>query len=366
MGKNFRYSLREKKKKKKKISSLKIFFIFFITILLIFWGYNIWTTLKSIQTQELYLEEEIYQLKEEREVKRTLIVYEDAVDENLFILSIHLNTDTSEVLIYSFPSDLYIKEDYAGKYISIFNLTYAGESYTYDGKYSYVLSQISKSMAIDFDSYVWIKSGISRDFFDRGIEPLDIFPGFSSSRMVLRYRKADIVSNNLFSNMSFVETHNYFQQVRAIISTGRHKHIDLGKPQFQNEAVLGTGESVGVLDLVEIDKTIMENWGIIMSRDLAREHVKVEVYNASDIPMHARKVSRRINNSGCNVVRYNNIYKSYDRDYIYIPNAERFPESLSQILDIIDDPIIIYERPDFLTTGDIVVVLGDAYLNDLE
>ncbi len=67
MGKNFRYSLREKKKKKKKMSSLKIFFIFFITILLIFWGYNIWTTLKSIQTQELYLEEEIYQLKEERQ-----------------------------------------------------------------------------------------------------------------------------------------------------------------------------------------------------------------------------------------------------------------------------------------------------------
>ena len=62
---------------------------------------------------------------------------------------------------------------------------------------------------------------------------------------------------------------------------------------------------------------------------------------------------------GCNVVRYGNADKEYDQTTIYIVDPVRFENSLKVVNAILGkDVVIINERPSFLTTGDIIVVLG--------
>ncbi len=221
MGKSFRYNINKESSKKRNSrfgrkgkrcfrDYLKTFFCIVITLLILYLIYNIYTSIVSIKTDDILGEtSSIYELHPEGAVKRTLIVYEDvslSEDTNLFLLSVIFNEETSDILIYKFPGDLYIKEDEGNKYISVRNLTYAGSSYLYDGKYAYVLRQISLQMGMDFDSYVWIESDMASSFFGRdlGVEDAkSIFSKFSGPRLIMGYRNAEIISNSLHSNMNF-------------------------------------------------------------------------------------------------------------------------------------------------------------------
>jgi hypothetical protein len=49
----------------------------------------------------------------------------------------------------------------------------------------------------------------------------------------------------------------------------------------------------------------------------------------------------------------------YEETVIYIPEPDGYEESLALVRDVVGENVKIqYERPTFITTGDIVVVLG--------
>jgi hypothetical protein len=85
----------------------------------------------------------------------------------------------------------------------------------------------------------------------------------------------------------------------------------------------------------------------------------VEVYNGSGIPKAALRYSRTVQNLGTRVVRTGNAPIDEEKTKIYISKKDSFNKSLSLVEKIfVDKPEIIEGRPAFMTTGDIVIVLG--------
>ncbi len=387
MSKSVRYKLHKSKKnprriirkdkgrssgKKKSLNISRIFKIFFFLVLLfllIYWFCVAYRTVQDIRVQDIIgADNNLVSFGGEGKVKKTLIIYEDftSVEEkNVFILAVIYNTDTSESLIYYLPRDTYIKDVLFDNYISIENLTYAGDGYMYEQKYAYVVNQIEEQMAIDFDSYIWFGSEVAQNFVSDnerwGYKQEDVeslFSKLSFFNLIPKYYKSDIFYNSLYSDMSFFEIYTYFQNMRGIIVSGNFQYIDLGDKVYSNIEVLPNGTKAKVINFSEFDKSLRTNPDVLRTKALSREHVKVEVYNSTGTPMYAKTIAREIFNAGCNVIRHENVSQPYDRNYIYIPSRDKFVNGLEVVLEVIEDPLIIEGRPDFLTTGDIIVVLG--------
>jgi hypothetical protein len=385
MSKSVRYKLHKtsggKKKKRnvgKKVKKGKNFLfskplkiLFFIVGLSIlgYWFFVAYTTVRDIKIMDVIGDEsEVVEFADSQRIRRTLIIYEQpnsTEEKNLFLLAVIYNADTSEALIYHFPKDLYINDYFANKYISVENLTYAGESYMYNEKYAYVVRQIEEQMAINFDSYILFGSEIGKNFvsaddnWGRSKEDvLQIFSKLSFVNLMPKYYKVHCFEEYFHSNMSFLEMYAYFQNIRGIILSDNHEYINLGDESFVRETELGSGANVKALSLSAVDKSLRENIDISRTKDLRAEHVKVEIYNGSEIAGHASVVARKIHNAGCRVIRYENASKPYEQTKIYVSDKEKFVAGLEVVNDIVKDAIIIEGRPEFLTTGDIVVILG--------
>ena len=173
-----------------------------------------------------------------------------------------------------------------------------------------------------------------------------------------RYYKVHLFEDHFHSNMSFLEMYSRFQNIRGIIASDNYKYVDLGEDNFVVEKTLGSGKNAKILNKNALDESIREHLDISRTRALRGEHVKVEVYNGSDIPGYARDIARRIHNSGCRVIRFENASILYDETKIYVADKEKFSTGLDVVSSIVREARIIEGRPDFLTTGDIVVVLG--------
>ncbi len=97
----------------------------------------------------------------------------------------------------------------------------------------------------------------------------------------------------------------------------------------------------------------------MIDRELEKERVRVEVYNGSGLSGYASQYARKIRNSGCEVVRYDNAPKEQDETQFFVPKQEDFPRSLSVVFEIFPGTYeIVQSRPSFMTTGDIVIILG--------
>ncbi len=391
MGKSVRYKLNKvyvgrkksrvvnrKKKSTKNVKKksnvffpkfLKIFSLLILFSLIGYWFFIAYTTIRDIKVTDVIGDEsEIVDFVDIGRIKRTLIIYEEpnsSEEKNLFLLAVIYNADTSEALIYHYPRDLYINDYFANKHISVRNLTYAGQSYMYKEKYAYVVRQVEKQMAIDFDSYILFGSEISKNFVssddnwgNNKDDVFEIFSKLSFINLMPRYYKAHFFEEYFHSNMGFLEIYSYFQSIRGIISSENYEYIDLMGEKFVMDTTLGSGHNVKEINLFALDESLERNIDISRTRALRAEHVKVEVYNGSDIQGYARTIARRIHNAGCRVIRYENASKLYDNTKIYVSDMEKFPNGLEIVSGIVQDASVVEGRPEFLTTGDIIVVLG--------
>ena len=387
MGKSVRYKLnrsttkprrgkggRQGKLKKKRFSfslgkPIKIIFSILLISLLIYWLFVAYTTVRDIKVTDVVPEEsEIVEFADQSRIRRTLVIYEKphtTEERNLFLLAAIYNTETSQALIYHLPDTLYINDYFANKDISVEYLTYAGESYMYNEKYAYVIRQTEEQMAINFDSYVLFGSQISKNFVSDDDswgkskdDVLDIFSKLSFLNLMPRYYKVYLFEDYFHSNMSFLEMYTSFQNIRGIILSGNYEYFNLKNDEFVVQKSLGSGREIKVLNRSVFDESLRQNIDVLRTRDLRAEHVKVEVYNGSDIPGYARNVARRIFNSGCRVIRFENASKTYENTKIYVSDIEKFANGLSVVESIVDNAQVVEGRPEFLTTGDIIVVLG--------
>jgi hypothetical protein len=139
--------------------------------------------------------------------------------------------------------------------------------------------------------------------------------------------------------------------------------IDLGNEWGHDIAYNSLGDEITTVNISNLDKKISEYITDIVPMEILEEQTKCEIYNASEVPHLAFRLSRRITNSGVQVIRYENSPSVFEQTTIFLPQGEdKYDDSVNQILLSIGlsekDVKFVAGRPDWMTTGDIVLVIG--------
>jgi hypothetical protein len=125
------------------------------------------------------------------------------------------------------------------------------------------------------------------------------------------------------------------------------------------EVILSSNNTYPRFDRGSFDTELSNYIPQLVSREVEQERVNIEVYNASDISGLASTVARKISHTGCRILRYDNAPVLYDKSIIYVPEPGNYTNSLILVRDVLGMGIEVRnERPTFITTADIVVVLG--------
>ncbi len=381
----------EVKKKKININFNKILLFLILTSLI---GYGIYTyigfsNIKSIDPIKLS-NSEYYLLSNQRDaLEKTLIVFEEEYNDKERIKVAYLYAENKEksvsvlVFIPAWVEYMGVDKEF-GSSLPISTFRYAGDFLQEGRGYEYAIWQFEQLLGTNIDEYIWISSSANKIFSEKLGEPS------GDSLYAQYYSNGFNVNQEAFLLNSFISKLGWFNLLtsshkfkdsqavilssfstlgnvvlklkniqKSIIST-RPFLLDLSNSEYlsQQEAFGG----VGISSYIETDKydTVWRKFiDSMIDRELEKERVRVEVYNGSGLSGYASQYARKIRNSGCEVVRYDNAPKEQNKTQFFVPKQEDFPRSLSVVFEIFPGTYEIVEsRPSFMTTGDIVIILG--------
>jgi hypothetical protein len=284
---------------------------------------------------------------------------DSAIVNNLFVFENSTKIVNMEIVTYSkdqqkalrvrIPTEVYVSEEGVDNY-PISSMASVGEFLQYDSGKEYTVKYMSNLLGLKFDNYVWLDD--SRGDTDSFLSNLSIWS------ILFNFKYNAKLKGNLYSNLpilNLIKEVNFLNQtftnyqyesmdileccVESVIVSEKRKHLEFRINDFDAEF----GKYVGGL----------------VSKEVEKERVNVEVYNASNISGLASKYARKIRHTGCRILRFDNSPQIYNKTAIYVPEPEEYSNSLQLVRDIVGKDVEIkYERPVFITTGDIVLVLG--------
>lgn len=329
--------------------------------------------------------------KNKSDLERTLILFEDGVGEKRRISDVFLlfsNSEKDISLVTYVPGDIYFSglEENFGAPIQISSLRYAGDFLQENRGVEYSVWQMGQILGVKVDNYIWLTTE-SRKVLERtmggNIEVQESFKeyykntegatigenflllhGLSNRFSYLKFflNASDIkgLDKTIYTNLTLLKALSKIATFKNIVRNGDTYAIDLSSPTYLDDKLSERGGQITTINTENFDKAFRSFYMKVLDRGLEEERVRVEVYNGSGIPGSAYQLGRKIENSGCDVVRYGNAPKNISKTTVYIPQPESFSNSLSVVKEILSG---MYEevngRPDFMTTGDIVIVLGE-------
>ena len=329
--------------------------------------------------------------QERSDMERTLIVFEKETDDLRRISDVYVlfqNRSKGISLLLYLPGSIYFDglEEEFGSPISISSLRYAGDFLQEGRGVEYTLWQLSEILGFRVHNYIWISTegyekmieiyGESSSPKERdrlnyqslvGGDPADSFFGlhtFSSNvsnfKTFFKINQVSSLNEQIFSNLSFVNVLERVRSLRRNMENTQAYALDISRPAFSTEKFSETGGIVRSINIREYDKALRNYVFRMIDRGLEQERVRIEVYNATDVAGRALIYSRKIQNSGCDVVRYGNAPGDYEKTKVYVSDQNQFKNSLRVVSDVLLERFeILEERPSFMTTGDIVIILGD-------
>jgi len=323
--------------------------------------------------------------------KRTVIILEEGYDAERRISEVYLflsNKEKGKSLLVYIPSWLYFTglEENFGSAIPISSFRYAGDTLQEDRGVEYSVWQISQILGITFNNYIYINSEANstldsvfgedviskdryRDMFKAG-DKTSLSEGFfklqavsskiSFVKSLFKVNELNNFDKNIYSDISFLQTITMLKSVEKTLQTTESYAIDLANPKYSEEELSNSGGIKRYLLSTEFDKSYRALISLLVDREVEKERVRVEVYNGSGVAGAAMQFGRKIENSGCDVVRYENAPKTIDKTILYISKPDDFKKSFKIVSEIFSDNFELVEgRPDFMTTGDIVIILGE-------
>jgi hypothetical protein len=325
------------------------------------------------------------------DLEKTLFIFEGNTDEDRRISDVYAffeNRSKNLSLLVYIPGRIYFGglEGEFGSPIAISSLRYAGDFLQEGRGVDYTLWQLSDILGFRPDNYIWLSTEAYENMLeiygyqvppkekDRalyntlvGAEPSDSFFGlhnFSSNvsnfKTFLSIRKVGKLDEQICSNMSFIQVLQRLGNFNRRVERSQTYALDISRPTFSTEKFSDVGGVVRDINIPEYDRVLRRYLSEMIDRGLEQERVRVEVYNATNIGGRALIYSRKIQNAGCDVVRFGNAPGNYERTKVYVSDKEEFKNSLRVVSDVLLDRFeILEERPSFMTTGDIVIILGE-------
>ncbi|HHX99124.1 TPA: LytR C-terminal domain-containing protein [Candidatus Dojkabacteria bacterium] len=369
---------KENKKKEKKRVPLGKYLLWLLSItFVVYLGYFLLSvfTLKTVDVSTGEDSNLNLFSKVSSDLEKTLIIVEEKDGDRSKIVSVYAYLENkskkNELLIY-LPGDVYYAglEEKFGNEIPVSSFRYAGDFLESGRGVEYAIWQINQLLGFKSEKYIYISSdatNIVKGFVGHkegvfagvnGVE--EIANAISFKKMFFSIRELDDLDKKIYSNIPFYTTRLALESLKSGKKGYRREVIDFSDQKYLKDGELLTGEDIKVLDSKEYDKDLNKLLANVLDRNLENERVRVEVYNGSGLTGVAYSFGRKITNSGCDVVRYENAPNMYTKTTLFVPDKESFKNAYDIVSDVIPVEFEIVEgRPDFMTTGDIVVILGE-------
>ena len=386
--------MRRKNSKKKQIhinwsktlvyGLLLLLVLFFSTYLVIIFSAKLGDPTKQNGSHQYLLS------KSTEDFEKTLVVMESGSGSDRKISEIYLfltNPSKKESILIYVPGWTYfsgLEEDF-GNSIALSSFRYAGDFLQEGRGVEYAIWQIGQMLGIKADKYIWFSpeglsnyaeiygdfSGVEdkyREYFKTTDSDLLGDSFYKLNMLASKYSAIDNMTHLgsilkmqglVFSNMSFRQYLSFWETFNTKIVKTETYGIDLSYYRYSTEDLSSTGGQIRYLNTTEFDTVYRNLISKVVDRSLEKERVRVEVYNGSGVAGAAKQFGRKIENSGCDVVRYENAPSTADRTVVYVSNKDNYKNSLEIVTEILSGSFDLVEgRPAFMTTGDIVVVLG--------
>ena len=386
--------MRRKNSKKKQIhinwsktlvyGFLLLLVLFFSTYLVIIFSAKLGDPTKQNGSHQYLLS------KSTEDFEKTLVVMESGSGSDRKISEIYLfltNPSKKESILIYVPGWTYfsgLEEDF-GNSIALSSFRYAGDFLQEGRGVEYAIWQIGQMLGIKADKYIWFSpeglsnyaeiygdfSGVEdkyREYFKTADSDLLGDSFYKLNMLASKYSAIDNMTHLgsilkmqglVFSNMSFRQYLSFWETFNTKIVKTETYGIDLSYYRYSTEDLSSTGGQIRYLNTIEFDTVYRNLISKVVDRSLEKERVRVEVYNGSGVAGAAKQFGRKIENSGCDVVRYENAPSTADRTVVYVSNKDNYKNSLEIVTEILSGSFDLVEgRPAFMTTGDIVVVLG--------
>lgn len=323
------------------------------------------------------------------DLEKTMFVFEQVEGEEKTISSVYVlltNKEKGNSIVIYIPGFVYFKglEEDFGSPIPISSLRYAGEFLQEGMGVDYSLWQINQILGFRVHDYIWftqqagqilsdvygsgdnIKGKYKEAYSNSTVTLSDsylklhaISVQYSPVKTALKINTIKGMDQKVFSNLSFTSVLSRLSSFENTVKETNTLVLDLSSSDYSSEEFSDLGGQIRTINLPEYDKNFRRNYIDVIERQVESERVRVEVYNGSGASGEAGIYARRILNNGCDVVRFGNTPQPLERTQIYISDENEFNDSLKVVAEVLFDRYeILEERPSFMTTGDIVVLLG--------
>lgn len=347
--------------------------LLFLFLYLIYFLFNVLT----VKTVDVAFEDSASQnlfSRRKNNLEKTLVVIEESVGGRSRIVGVYAylqnRSKKSELLIY-LPGQIYYSglEEKFGNEIPVSSFRYAGDFLQKGKGVEYAVWQMNQLLGFKSDMYIYLSSDATKvvremsgngEINFEGINGINEFTkALSWHRMFSSAKQLADLDGKIYSNIPFYTSRLALESLQGNEKKYKRSVLDLSDKKYLKDGKLLTGEEIKVLNTKEYDKSLDTVLSTVLDRNLENERVRVEVYNGSALSGVAYSFGRKITNSGCNVVRYENAPNVVEKTLVYVPDVESFKTAYSVVSDVIPvDFDLVEGRPDFMTTGDIVVILG--------
>jgi len=329
--------------------------------------------------------------KSEDVLESTIFIFEREKNEKRRIADVYVflkNREKGISLLIYLPGSLYFNglEENFGNSVAISSLRYAGDFLQEGRGIEYGLWQLSEILGFKVDKYVWVTTEAYEVFNEvygdmnevkekykdtykkeKGVTLSESFfrlhslsSQFSSLKTLLNPKVISRLDGNIYSNISFFNVLREIDGFESSVRSSETNALDISLPSYSTEELVSGGGQVRNINISEYDKVLRGYLLGMIDKKLEKERVRVEVYNASGQAGKAGVYARKILNNGLDVVRFGNAPKNLEKSVVYVSNAQDIPNSLSIVSEILLGRFEeVTERPSFMTTGDIVILLGE-------
>ncbi len=293
---------------------------------------------------------------------------------------IKVNKSASSATAISLPTQVYfspfryfrsIQSDMDVDIVKIKDLLVVGDLNEPSIPYAYAYYEIEELLALQFDAYFYVDKNdleavsklasgntILNSNLSEGEKWVNFFRGLSLFRA---WTNHDIVKE-VKSNLSVTDAYDFARSLKALPPKS------ITYLTVPNDMLIDTvdarGEYVKLVTPPIFDQ-MLEDYS---SNDkIDREQARVEIFNGSAVDGLGARYERWVKHMGVDVIRIENApgtWTKQDRTVIFVTNPEKCPVTLNSVSSLWSNPKIVTGRPEFVTTGDIVIVLGMDFYRD--
>ena len=287
-------------------------------------------------------------LSEESSLVNTFFVFQE--DEKIVNMElITYSSDQKRLLRIKIPTDMYVTEESVDDF-PVSSINSVGEFLEYGSGKEYTIKYMSDLLGMKIDNYVWlINSSKTVDEFRSKLSVMSILFDFGYSKEL---------RGNVYSNLPILNLIKEINFINQAISNYQYEEMNISDCCIEN-IVISSQHQEPIFKVGKFDEELSKYIDELVSKDVERERVNVEVYNGSNVSGLASEYARKVRHTGCRILRFDNAPNIYEKSVIYVPEANAYTNSLSLIRDVVGENVEVrYERPTFITTGDIIILLG--------